>query len=242
MCQCMTRPCSLDRWERMWPTQLYAKAWIRTACDVWYRKTIDWWCAAHAIQLSQWCPLKVYMMYMYTWQKVTWMVRNLQLSWEAASYQFFSRLTMLCFADPWCRSRDRHLAMSLYKLKAFVTCTLTELFTWEPLPIILPFPLNSWPAKHSTNTHSVVILDNTLTSFEEISKITEEEAGVQLLYLPPYSPDIIVSFSVAYSLSVRIPTLFKFCSSESCLYSLDRLSVNLAGLLVLPLCHDQMVP
>ena len=46
---------------------------------------------------------------------------------------------------------------------------------------------------------------------------------------------MIVSFSVAYSVSVRIPALFKFCSSVSCLYNFDRLSISFAGLLVLVL-------
>ena len=39
---------------------------------------------------------------------------------------------------------------------------------------------------------------------------------------------IIVSFSFLYSSSLII--LFKFWSSVSCLYSLDRLSINFAGL------------
>ena len=44
---------------------------------------------------------------------------------------------------------------------------------------------------------------------------------------------MIVSFSVAYSASVRMPILLRFCSSDSCLYNFDLLSINLAGLLVI---------
>ena len=43
----------------------------------------------------------------------------------------------------------------------------------------------------------------------------------------------MVALSVAYSASSRTPQLFKFLSSDNCLYSFDRFSINLAGLLVL---------
>jgi hypothetical protein len=43
-----------------------------------------------------------------------------------------------CFAGQLSRkAREWHLSLSLYKLRAFVTCSTTELSTWEPLPIYL---------------------------------------------------------------------------------------------------------
>ena len=43
--------------------------------------------------------------------------------------------TVLCFAGQLSRKvREWHLSLSLYKLKAFVTCSTTELSTLEPLP------------------------------------------------------------------------------------------------------------
>ena len=52
--------------------------------------------------------------------------------------------TTVWLATVLCRSvgiGNMHQAMSLYKLKAFVTCTKTELSTWEPLPI---YPFLLW--------------------------------------------------------------------------------------------------
>ena len=39
--------------------------------------------------------------------------------------------------------------MSLYKLTAFESCSITKLNTWEPLPIYHFHRLDNWPAKHS---------------------------------------------------------------------------------------------
>ena len=58
---------------------------------------------------------------------------------------------ILCFAGQLSRKvREWHLSLSLYKLKAFVTCSVTELSTREPLPI---YPFN-WTA----DLQSTVIL------------------------------------------------------------------------------------
>ena len=48
------------------------------------------------------------------------------------------------------------------------------------LPILHPFDYN--------NPHSVVIMDN--ASIHHVEEVIEEEAGAQLLFLPPYSPDL----------------------------------------------------
>ena len=47
---------------------------------------------------------------------------------------------------------NMHQAMSLYKLKAFVTCTITELSTSEPLPI--------YPLLWTTHLQSTVAVIN----------------------------------------------------------------------------------
>ena len=47
----------------------------------------------------------------------------------------------------------------------------------------------------------------------------------------------MVAFSAAYS-SSRTPQPFKFFSFDSCLYSFERFSISLAGLLMLVLGHD----
>lgn len=48
------------------------------------------------------------------------------------------------------------------------------------------------------------------------------------------------SFSEQYSASVRTPMLRRFCNSDSCLYSLDLLSINFAGLVPSPLVGEEV--
>ncbi len=82
-------------------------------------------------------------MYMYNVHACTCMYATTTVS--------YALTCVLCFAGQLSRKvKEWHLSLSLYKLIAFVTCSITELSTLRATAYLL-FPLDKCLAKHSTN-------------------------------------------------------------------------------------------
>ena len=76
------------------------------------------------------------------------------------------------------------------------------------LPVLKPF--------NYLNSHSVVIMDNaSIHHVQEVADLIENQAGVKVCFLPPYSPDLMPAegvFSQVKSLLKQNHELFQVCS------------------------------
>ena len=84
------------------------------------------------------------------------------------------------------------------------------------LPVLLPF---NW-----RNPRSVVIMDNaSIHHVDAITTLVERQYGAKLLYLPPYSPDLMPAegvFSQIKSIMKENYKLFQVCSSPTSLLAM----------------------
>ena len=84
------------------------------------------------------------------------------------------------------------------------------------LPVLMPF--------NGLNPRSVVIMDNaSIHHIEEVTDLIETQAGARLIFLPPYSPDLMPVegvFSQLKSLMKASDRLFEVFSSPRALIAM----------------------